>query len=443
MSSACGPLSGEQLASEVIRIRAMVLEVTQHRFLGVPFGDLEDAYSRLIEQALAREFPNSGELSAWMLEAMRNDANDVVRSARVRKSVELDEDVEQTLSGPGGSADPEDAAIAAELKGLFYEFLVALPEDDRLIAYLHIDCAREWTPRQIARQLGISLRDVERTTARVGRRLKRFVALYADPDALCDRRRHDVLAFLQTGQASLALRIHLQRCPSCGVELRRAQEQLRAAILPLLPVGAVPAAGLGLLARAHHAAATHPATERVNDAIARVRKLVPGGAVGGGSAALTAKVLAAGAVLSVGAALHVVSGTRQQTPHRDHRLARVAAVTTTPATTTPPPAVVVTQPTSTPTIQPIPAPAIITTTTMTTPARTSTTPAVVPVPDATAAAASSSSTVTAATASATPTLNPYPIASAAPNASATSQHTSSGSSGSSSSPLPTTANLAP
>lgn len=102
MSSACGPLSGEQLASEVIRIRAMVLEVTQHRFLGVPFGDLEDAYSRLIEQALAREFPNSGELSAWMLEAMRNDANDVVRSARVRKSVELDEDVEQTLSGPGG-----------------------------------------------------------------------------------------------------------------------------------------------------------------------------------------------------------------------------------------------------------------------------------------------------------------------------------------------------
>ncbi len=304
MSAAGGGLSGERLAVELLRVRARVLAVTQRRFLRIPLADLEDAYSALTEQALARSFADSGELSAWMLEAMRHDATDITRSARVRTSVELDADAEPAISRAGEFADPEAAAIAGEYKDLLYEFLAELPDTDRLIAYLHLDPC--WAPRQIAKRLGIPLADVVRTTDRVGRRMSRFTALLADPDALCERRRDDVLAFLQTGQASLELRRHLIRCPSCSVEVRRSREQLRAAILPLLPAGAIPAASVGLLARAHAAVATHPASLRANDAASRVRKLIPGGTVGGG-AALTVKVLAASTVIGVGAAIHAAT----------------------------------------------------------------------------------------------------------------------------------------
>ncbi len=375
-----------------------------------------------------------------MLEAMRNDANDIARSARVRTSVELDADAEQTDGRAGGFADPEGAAIAAEYKDLLYEFLAELPDTDRLIAYLHLD--PRWAPRQIAKRLGIPLADVERTTDRVGRRMSRFTALLANPDALCERRRDDVLAFLQTGRASLELRRHLIRCPSCSVELRRSREQLRATLLPLLPAGAIPAASLDVLARAHRALAAHPATLRVNDAAMRVRKLVPGGAVGGGSAALTVKVLAAGTVLSVGAAIHVVGGL-EHTPHhaQHHHLARVAAISTTSTTTTPMAVV----PASTPTLQPLPAPVIATKTTATTASTTttSTTSVVIQAPNATIARVDSArpaASSAAGGAAPAPTLNPYPVAAAAPNATASSQHSSN--SGSSSSPLPT-ANLAP
>ena len=216
------------------------------------------------------------------------------------------------IRGAGEFADPEDAAIAAEYKDLLYEFLVELPDTDRLIAYLHLDPCL--APRQIAKRLGLPLADVVRTTDRVGRRLSRFTALVADPDALCERRRDDVIAFLQTGQASPELRRHLIRCPSCSVELRRAQEQLRAALLPLLPAGAIPAASLGLLARAHRRSRRTPRRCASTTRLMRVRKLVPGGAAGGGGAAITAKVLAAGTVLSVGAAIHAVRGF-QAPPH--------------------------------------------------------------------------------------------------------------------------------
>ena len=313
----------------------MVLSVTHRRFPGIPLADLEDAYSRLVsEQALARPFGSAGEVVAWVLEAMRNDAKDILRSARVRTNSQLPDETEPATGGADGFAVPEDAAIAGELRGLLREFLAELSDDDRRIAYLHLDPDWRWSHKQIAKQLGIPLRDVRLTVGRVSRRLDRFGRLYSDPSALCQRRREDVIAFQATGQASLALRMHLRRCPSCGVELRRSQQQLRSAILPLLPAGAVPAASLGLIARINRAAATHPATQRVNDTIARTRKLIPGGAAGGGGAAITAKILAAGTGLTVGAALQVVRGTERQTPHHQHRLARVAAVTTAPAATT-------------------------------------------------------------------------------------------------------------
>ncbi len=457
MSSTCGALSGERLASELMRLRAMVLEVTHRRFPRVPFADLEDAYGRLTEQALAREFHSSGELSAWMLEAIRNDAIDIARSARVRTSVELDEHAEHEhpRRGAVGFADPQDAAIAAEVRGLLLEFLVELPDSDRLIAYLHLD--PHWAPRQIARRLGLPTRDVVRTTDRVGRRFSRFTALVTDPDALCDRRRDDVIAFLATGQASPALRIHLRRCPGCSVELRRAQEQLRAALLPLLPAGAIPAASLGLLARAHHGAATHPTTLRVNDAIARVRKLGPGGAAGGGGAAITAKVLAAGAVLSVGAAVQAVRGFQAPAHRAGHRIVRavdVSSTSTAPTTTTEPVAIVTTT-ASTPTLQLLSAPrTATTTTTTTTAAATSSRAVILEAPDASAASGSSgSSHASSGTSdrtggSSTATVNPYPVAAAAPNAATTPSPTSptptSGAAGSSSGPPASSdANLTP
>ena len=422
----------------------MVLSVTHRRFPGIPLADLEDAYSRLVsEQALARPFGSAGEVVAWVLEAMRNDAKDILRSARVRTNSQPPDETEPATGGADGFAVPEDAAIAGELRGLLREFLAELSDDDRRIAYLHLDPDWRWSHKQISKQLGIPLRDVRLTVGRVSRRLDRFGRLYSDPSALCQRRREDVIAFQPTGQASLALRMHLRRCPSCGVELRRSQQQLRSAILPLLPAGAVPAASLGLIARINRAAATHPATQRVNDTIARTRKLIPGGAAGGGGAAITAKILAAGTGLTVGAALQVVRGTDRPTPHHQHRLARVAAVTTAPAATTD--TVAVTRTARTPTIQPLQAPTVTTTaTTATTTTVTSTTPAVVPIPNATAAAVrTSTSTATARTASATSTLNPYPVAPAAPDTTATSHHSSPGSGGSTSSPLPTAASLAP
>ncbi len=452
MSSTCGALSGERLAGELMRVRAMVLEVTHRRFPRVPFADLEDAYGRLTEQALAREFHSSGELSAWMLEAIRNDAIDIARSARVRTTVELDEHAqnEQTRSAAARFADPQDAAIAAEVRGLLLEFLVELPDSDRLIAYLHLD--PHWAPRQIARRLGLPMREVVRATDRVGRRFSRFTALVTDPDALCDRRRDDVIAFLATGQASLALRIHLRRCPGCSVELRRAQEQLRAALLPFVPAGAVPAASLGLLARARHAGATHPATLRVNDAIARVRKLVPGGAAGGGSAAITAKMLAAGAVLSVGAAVGAVRGFQAPAHRAAHRIVRavdVSSTSTAPTTTTEPVAVVTTT-ASTSTLQLLSAPRTATTTTTTT-AAASSRAVILGAPDASAASGSShaSSGTSAQTGGgSTATVNPYPVAAAAPNtgsaATPTSASPTSAAAGSSSGPpAPSNANLAP
>ncbi len=124
---------------------------------------------------------------------MRNDAQGIVRCARVRTSVELDAHAEheQTLNRPAGFADPQDAAIASELRGLLLEFLVELPDSDRLIGYLHLD--PHWAPRQIASRLGLPLREVVRTTDRVGRRFSRVTAMVTDPDALCDRRRDDVI----------------------------------------------------------------------------------------------------------------------------------------------------------------------------------------------------------------------------------------------------------
>jgi hypothetical protein len=222
------------------------------------------------------------------------------------------------------------------------------------------------------------------------------------------------MAWQQTGTMPLTLRLHLRRCHSCRSELRRGQQAVRGAILPLIPAGAIPLAGGGVFSRLYDAAGAHPASQRVGDAFVRARKVAPVG--GGGAAALTAKLVAATAVLTATAALHAVtSGHSTRQVHRHPSVTHAAAieprrhavidVAITTETTT-----------AKPRLEPLKAPAATTTT-----SQTSTGSSTPPPPNANPAIATRHST-RAAGSSATQT-----VAAPAPNANAVSASSSSAS----------------
>lgn len=320
------PMNVEQLAWELDEIRSAVIEHARHAFPTLALEDLEDCYGKGTEAALAGSFACREELAAFMHVAVRHAAIDVKRSARWSRTGPLHDDLAGRLAG---GEDPAEVVHGRHHRDLLREFLAELDDQDRWIAFLHLDPDHEWTLRQIARALDLPRPEVDRSLKRLRISLSRFGALSLRPGAMCHRRREDVLEWQATGRMPLALQIHMRHCHTCAGQYRDARTALRSAILPLLPAGALPAAGIGMLSRAYRAAGAHPATGRANDALARVRKLAPVG--GGGGAAVAAKFAVTTAAVVGVAALHAVTSTPKPAVRPQHHHAALARVANTTA----------------------------------------------------------------------------------------------------------------
>jgi DNA-directed RNA polymerase specialized sigma24 family protein len=333
VSATAPPLDVEEIAIELDRVRKSVIDSKQRAFPKVARQDLENAYGDLCVEALSTSFSTVGELEGWVHRALRRDAIDILRSARSRRETALDPDDEQLAALEA----PESSIAGREVRGLLHEFIAGLPEQDRLIAYLHLDPDWDWKPERIASTTGIPVRDVRLSVDRNGSRLRRFV-LEHNAGKRCANLARDKLAWIEQGELSRRFKLHLRRCPACRAELRAGRQAVRHALLPQLPAASVPLATSGVLARAHEAAVTHPFALRAQDGMARWRKLVPVG--GGGSAAVAAKLAAAGAVVSVTAALHAITHATQRSLEIHPRHARIHHLTIhrLPAITAPTPA---------------------------------------------------------------------------------------------------------
>ena len=204
----------EKIACELDRIRGPVVAAKQREFPGIPVDDLENAYGDIVAEALQGSFANERQLGAWVREALRRDALDIVKSARFRTNEHLPADDAPglpTASGPSA----EDVVSGREARELLYEFLAQLSERDRTIGFLHLDPDYDYTPRRIAAALDLPIGEVRKTLDRVGARLRRFTDLERAPGGSCARRDRDVLAWHETGAMPLALRLHLRRCHAC------------------------------------------------------------------------------------------------------------------------------------------------------------------------------------------------------------------------------------
>jgi len=338
--SGARPLSREQVAAELDRIRVEVIGAKYHDFCEqVPWADLEDAYGNITADALACSFASFAELGAYVHVALRRDALDIVKSPAFRLGVPLSG--EAWKSAAGIDEGPERAAVASEARDRLHEFVAELSEQDRRIALLSLDPAFHWPPRRIAKELRLSHREVAKTLERVWSHMARLTAMELVPGAVCSRRRRDVVRWQQTGQCPRALTLHCYRCASCRAQVRHAREAARSAILPLIPAGGLPLAAPGAIARLYHAAVAHPVTQRINDAHARIRRTLPIG--DGGAAAVAVKLAATGAVLTAGVALHAATSGHASAHHgtpvviraRAHIAAAPPPATTTATTTAP------------------------------------------------------------------------------------------------------------
>lgn len=368
-----------ELAERVQQLRPTVLASKRREFPRLADADLEDAYSQAVEGIIRGDalFEEEAQLAAYLHRAVSNLARNQIRDT-ARHAIPLEQAAVGVQVPDVSTADPEERLLAAKARALLNEFLAELSEQDRTIAYLHLDPAYECTPRQIARELNVPYQQVRASLRRTSVNLSRFQALLTRPGAFCQRRRRDVLEWQRTGVVPLALRIHLSRCATCRAQHHTARTAVRHAILPLLPATALPVARAGALSRMWHAAGAHPVTQRIDDAMSRWRKVAPVG--GGGSAAIAAKLATAGAIATVSgftAALHAI--TSHPPAHQDvrhvmvhhlaiHRLA-VAPNPSTPARAA-----------STVTSRPVLRPAAYTTTTTST--TTSTRAAAPPPPNA-------------------------------------------------------------
>ncbi len=306
-------LTVPELADRLDRLRPSVIEAKRREFPRLAVEDLKDAYSQAVEGILRTNptFENDAQIAAYLHQAVTHLAINTIRST-ARHGAPLDAG-EIHLADPA-TVEPEDRALAMHARIVLWEFLAELAERDRTIAFLHLDPAHDYTPRQIARQLQVPYPEVRRSLRRSTIGLSRFAAQIARPGAFCQRRRVDVLRWRETGTLPLPLRIHLSHCHACRAQYAASVREARHAILPLLPAPAVPLGGAGLLTRVWNAAATHPAVQRVDDTVGKWRKVAPVG--GGGGAAIVAKLATAGAVATVGAAtaaLHAI--TAQPHPH--------------------------------------------------------------------------------------------------------------------------------
>jgi len=342
VSATARRLEIDEIAGHLDQIRGVVIGRVHRTYPKVGREDLEDAYGDLCAEALTTAFGAVEQLEAWVQHALRRDAVDILRSARSRKQTPLDPDDDTVLA----LAEPDRDLAGREARGLLHEFLAGLPEQDRMIAYLHLDPDWDWKPERIATATGIPIREVRRSVDRNGGRLRRFV-LQILAGKRCTSLTREKLAWIDTGELSLHFKLHLRRCPACRAELRDGRQAVRHALLPLLPPASIPVAAGGLLARAHDAVLTHPVTIRAHDGISRWRKLVPVG--GGGTAAVAAKLVGTAAVVTAAAALHVIDHASPR-PHAVHPpvhihhvvihhvvIHRLPTVTATPMAATPVP----------------------------------------------------------------------------------------------------------
>lgn len=326
MSVTHAQLTTDEIASELHRIRAQVIAATLRAFPAIPRAELENAFGDITVDALKRSFPTIRDLVRYVYEALRRDALDIAKSAAFQSTA--------ALSGTIVSVENlEHDVLGHEARELLHEFIAELAEDDRKIAYLHLDPDYDWTPRRIADVLELPRAEVKRTLDRVGIRLRRFTALAIAPGALCTHRRPDVVQWQHTGVMSLPLRLHLRHCHKCRLEQHQAKVAVRSAILPLIPGSALPIAAAGPLTRIYESVVAHPSVLRSNDALARVRRIAPIG--GGGGAALAAKLAATTAVITAGAALHAVSASSTPTHPQRHPHALKAHIAAAPPSTPP------------------------------------------------------------------------------------------------------------
>ncbi|MGA2926767.1 MAG: sigma-70 family RNA polymerase sigma factor [Solirubrobacteraceae bacterium] len=367
--TATRPLSRDEIAAELDRIRGDVIRAGYRKFRRreVRWEDLEDAYGEITLEALGRTFMSVAELGGFVHRALTRDAQDVIKSAAFRTAVAPGGEAWE--SAVAGDQSPEQAAIVREARAWLDEFLAEMPDQDRQVAVLAFD---DWPARAIATKLGLPYREVTKTVHRARVHVDRLSVIALDPEKMCSRRLRDVIRWQQTGERPLALTLHCRRCAACCEQVRAARDAVRRAILPLIPVGALPLTAPGAIGRLYHAAALHPATQRANDALARVRKWAPVG--GGGGAAIAAKLAVGGAavVVGAGAAIHAAVDGHRTTPHH-HRPAVIVhprIVHTNVITATTPAVTVRTTTTATTTTAiatPAPPPAATTTTATTIP----------------------------------------------------------------------------
>jgi RNA polymerase sigma factor (sigma-70 family) len=301
-------LTAPELAAQLDKLRAPILDSKRRDFPRLPAEDLEDAYSQAVEGILRNrlEFETEAKLAAYLHRAVANLARNVANSHAHR-----DSPLDDHLQGLGAEDDLDERVLGDQARAVLWEFLAEQrSEQDRTIAYLSLDPAHGLTARQIASELDLPYAEVRTSLKRSELRLSRLAANIARPGAFCHRRRGDVADWQQTGIVPLALRFHVGHCRNCRARYHHATVAAHRAFLPMIPP-----ATAGALSRLCHTTATHPLALRAQDAVSRWRKVVP---VGGGGAAVAAKLAATTAVLTAAAALHAVA-TANHRPDHPHR----------------------------------------------------------------------------------------------------------------------------
>jgi RNA polymerase sigma-70 factor (ECF subfamily) len=120
---------------------------------------VQDTYLRVMDRISVSRF--DGEARAYLFQTATNLARDHLRRQKHRAHAALDDAPEETL----GTGEPpqEEVLAAAQLTAAFRAAIAAMPEETRAVFILAR--SRELPYEQIAAQLGIGRRTVERRVA--------------------------------------------------------------------------------------------------------------------------------------------------------------------------------------------------------------------------------------------------------------------------------------
>jgi len=348
-----GPaLTGDSLYRCLIDLQGATVRKHHFKLPALSLDEYEDLYGRAIVRLLEKHpnasFPAPQAVTAWLdttieraaIDQLRRrnlgrESNDVVSVSGARSGREDPVTVQPVDAGP----TPEQHVLLDEQDLTLKEFVASLaPGRDQQVGLLHLHPGSQMKLKQIAVALALTDSEINTILKRVDKRWRRYVAL--EVDEVCALRRRDLATWQRTGQMPAALQWHLKRCSTCNAKVLAARGEAYRSLLPVLAAAGLPAGGgLGFFSKLYHGIGAHPLVIRVQDEFSRAKKFGVFGA-GGGGAIVTAKTVAAtavvGTVAAASAGVAVVQSIGSSPHPRTTPITRTATAATTAPVAAPP-----------------------------------------------------------------------------------------------------------